>query len=280
MKILNLLNTPLTTAQWIILGIAAGIAVILLAILIYLLCILIFKPDIKAEVHAMDKTFKLEKKYADTEKRHIEAEIKVVAKGLNEKATKAQRMEFEVEQLRKELMKQGLVESHAKAVSDMTLEQLIRLKESDGKDLSGDFIINAIARKTLIDGEFQQRTDVVDFKVPLNITKNYGTADVEKLLTSFPSVSIAQEEGKNVFTYKTQGKTFALLSRLKEDGKFKLTLKCGPFYGQRLTQLYPESFQKAKFPHGMIWFTIDNGASLELVKLLVLISFNIAKAGY
>lgn len=270
------------TVQGVFILIAAGILIELLLALLYLLFIMIHKPDIKAEIHAMNKAFKEDKKRLEAEKKQADAEIKRNSKEISEEEEKARRFETEAELMREELVRQGLREEEAKEISGMTLEQLFKLKEKERKDMSPFFIINAVTRKLLIDSEFERRKDVDDFKVPVNKTRNFGVSDVEKYLTSLNEATHVSSKGKSADTYKVSDKSFALLYDLG-DGKFRLTLKCGAYFGQRLTQLYPEFFQKAKFPYGMIWFSIDNltgGCSFELIQLLGYISYNIAKAGY
>lgn len=277
----NLL-VAVTTVQWIFLGIAALGAVALLCVFVYFIYLMVAKPELKAEIGAMEKLFKEERKRIAAEKEYAKAEIKRSSKVIDEKAEKARKLELETEQMRRELMQQGIREEEAKEIANMTLDQLFALKDKERKDVSGDFVINAVTRKILIDSTFEQRQDVQDFKVPEAKTLDFAPAEVEKYLLSLFEVTHTAPKGKSAATFKILGKTFALLYDLG-DGKFKLTVKCGPYYGQRLSQLYPEFFRKATFPYGMIWFNMDNltgGCSFELVRLLVGISYNIAKAGY
>lgn len=285
MKAFNLLNSvwdAFSVPQWIFIGILVAGFVVLLCVLLYFLYVILFKPDLKAEIDAMDDVFKEEKKRIKAEKKYADAERKRSAKGIDEETEKARKAEAEAELMRLELMQQGLREEYAREVAGMTLEQLFALKLKESQDMSADFIINAITRRVLIDSEFERRADVDDFKVPLNKTLEFGIADIQSYLSSLSEVAHEGAKGKTADAFKVMGKSFALLYNLG-DGKFKLTVKCGPYYGQRLTQLYPEYFGKAKFPYGMIWFSMNSvygECSLELVKLLGYISYNIAKAGY
>jgi len=277
-----------------------------------MLYLLVFKPDLKAEINSMDALFREEKKRIIAENKEAQAEIKRSAKEIDAQAKRAQKSENEYELMRSELMQQGLREDEAKEVAGMTLQQLFDLKIKEMNDVSADFIINAITRRVLIDSEFEHRADVKDFKVPVNLTTKFTAKDVEKYLMSLDEVTLGQTKKKPAAakkktasakassdtvnikvdrqeekkpaseTYKVGGKSFALLAA-KDGGKFKLTVKCGPYYGQRLSQLYPDFFGKAKFPYGMIWFAVeksDEDCSFELVKLLISISYYIAKAGY
>jgi predicted DNA-binding protein (MmcQ/YjbR family) len=278
----NLILSVFTPVQWVFIGIFAAILLALLILLLYFLYVMIFKPDLKADINAMDAEFKEDKKRLVAEKKLAEAEIKRSAKGIDEKAERARQLESEAELMRKELMLQGVREDQAREIAIMTLSQLFELKNKEMKDVSADFMINTVARRVLIDSEFERRDDVADFKVPVNKTTGFTVKDIETYLLALPEVVYSEAKGKTADTFKVLGKSFVLLYDLN-DGKFKLTVKCGPYYGQRLAQLYPESFGKAKFPYGMIWFTLDNtygSYSFELVKLLIDISYNIAKAGY
>lgn len=282
MKNVSLLAVNLNFTQWIVLGVAVFVTVVLFAVLFYNIYRMVAKPELKYEIATMEKAFKQERKRIIAEKENAKAEIR-----RSEKAANIKPIDLETERMRRELMQQGLHEEKAKEIADMTLENLLTLKEREREDLSGDFIINAVTRKVLIDSEFEQREDIEDFKVPVNQAAECTAEEVEHYFISLSDVTQIPAKGKTADTYKVSGKAFALLNNLGE-GKFRLTIKCGPFYGQRLCQLYPEFFRESVFPYGMIWFSADNlsngsdagRCSLELVKLLGLISYNIAKAGY
>ncbi|MCL2522534.1 MAG: hypothetical protein FWE36_06710 [Erysipelotrichales bacterium] len=264
--------------QWTIIIILIVVMIALLASFIYFLYLIIFKPDVSSELSTMEKIFKEEKKRLLSEKRMTEEEIRRHMKDMDNKEERVRKLETEAELMHEELLKQGLKEEEAKRVADMSLEELVVLKNEEMKDVSGDFVINAITRKILIDKEFEVRDDVRDFKVPLAKTTGDIFNRLEPLLQSLTDIEYTEAKGKAGATYKVSGKSFAILYNLGE-GNYKLTIKCGPFYGQRLTALY-KFFEKAKFPYGMLWFSMNNGGSLELAELLIAISYNIAKAGY
>jgi len=278
----------LNDTQIIILGIALAIAVILFLVFVYVLLLRAFKPEMKAELHRIAVHFKEEKKQIIADKKHADAEIRKSKKEISAQTERAHTAENEFEQMKKELLEQGLRADDAEKIANMTLEELqeLKAKSNEGENLGAgsDFIINAVTRKVLmIDTDFERRSDIKHFKVPVNITKEFKSADVKKYIELMSDVKFDKDG-----VYKVRGKAFSKgksFAMLTGSGKkFKLTLKCGPNYGQLLTTLYPDFFGKAKFPYGMLWFSADkdadNDCSFELIKVLIAISYNIAKAGY
>lgn len=281
MRTVNNLSAVMNMPQWIFFGILAlGVAFFLL-VFCYFIYLLVYKPELKAEIAAKARMFKEEQKRIKLENERNMAEIKRSAKEIDEKAKRTSLLEDEIAKMRDELIAQGVEEERAREISNMTLSQLQRLKSKEMTDVSGAFIINAITRKVLIDSEFERRTDIEDFKVPVNKTTAVSLDTVQTYLSSFTDATHSGGAGKTAATYKTDDKSFILLTN-HGGGKFKLTVKCGSYYGLRLAGLYPEFVRKAKFPYGMIWFELENTGecSFELIKLLITISYNIAKAGY
>lgn len=280
MKNVNLFSEIMNIPQWVILGIFVIGIVILLVALIYLLYIMIYKPEIKAELRMVAKQFNEQKKLivAGTEKER--AQIRRSLKEIEEKERTAMKFNTENEILQMELMLQGMKAEDAKHIAGMTLEELLTLKDQEKKDLSGHYIINAITRKVLIDSEFVRRKDVEGFKVPANLTTEFAAEDVENCIKSLYEITHEHNARTKMDIYNIMGKAFAMFTR-RENG-FWLKIKCGTYYGQRLTQLYPQFFAKARFPSSMLWFDVlgKDGCSLELVRLLIKISYNVAKAGY
>lgn len=277
----NLLGAALTVPQWIGLGIAAFGVVFFLLVFFYFIYILIYKPELKAEIAAKARQFREEAKRIKAENQRNIAEIKRSGKEIDEKNKKTTLLEDEIAKMRAELMQDGIEEERAREISNMTIAQLLTLKNKEMTDVSPAFIINAITRKVLIDSEFERRTDVEDFKVPLNKTTGVTFETVEKLLSSLIEVAKKEGTGKRAAVYKIGGRSIAFLYN-QGDGNFMLTVKCGSYYGLRLEGLYPEFVKKAKYPYGMIYFDLKNKGecSMEIIKLLVEISYNIAKAGF
>ena len=282
MRSINVLANPMNMPQTILLLVIAGIFVVILIVMIYFFYVLVRKPHLRNEIYAKDREYKEEKKRLAAEKKAAEREIAKSSKEMDEKTKNAKKTESEADKMKNELLKQGIKEEEANKMAQMTLIQLMALKKKEATDVSSDFIINAITRRVLIDSTFKAREDVEDFKVPVDVTFEFKIEEVIKLLAKLPDVEISGAGGKKGATYKVLGKTFGILYDL-EDNKFRLTLKNGPYYANRLLFLYNNYFEKSKFPYGMLWFSVNNlskECSLELVKLLITISYNIAKAGY
>lgn len=278
---LNFLSAALNLPQWVVLGVCTLGVIFFAAVFFYFVYLLVYKPELKAEIAAKAKQFKQEARRLKAENERNLAELKRSGKEIDQKNKKTTRLEEEIAKMQAELMQQGIEEERAKEISAMSLVQLQALKSKEMTDVSGAFIVNAITRKVLIDHDFERRTDIEDFKVPMNKTTGITTEAVENLLSSLIDVTREGGKGKRAAVYKTVGRSVAFLYD-QGDGKFKLTVKCGSYYGLRLSGLYPEFVEKATYPYGMTWFNVTSadGCSLELIKLLVDISYQIAKAGF
>lgn len=280
MKAVNLFGAALTMPQWIIFGICALGVVFFLLVFCYFIYKLVYKPDLKAVIANKAGSYKNEAKNIKSENQWNQSGNR----GANEVDKKAGRMTLpgdESAKMRAELMYQGIEEERAIEISNMTISQLQTLKNGEMIDASGAYIINAITRRLLIDTEFERRTDVEDFKVPINKTTYVAHETVEKYLSELLEAEIAGDPEKSPAIYKIDGKTIALLYNLG-GGKFQMKFKCGPLYGFLLNGLYPEFIEKSAFPHEMMWFILENKGvySFELIKLLIDISYTIAKAGF
>lgn len=281
MRTVNLLSAAMNMPQWIFFIILAVGVIFFLLVLSYFIHLMVYKPELRAELANKRKLFKEEKRRIKAENESSIAEIKRSALEIAEKRRKALELESETAKMHDELIEQGFEEERAKKIADMTLTQLQTLKDKELTDVSDAFIINAITRKVLIESEFEKRKDLEDLKVPINKTKPVTVEMVEQYLTSLLEVTHKGGKGKTAAAYSTGGLVIALLYN-QGDGKFKMTFKCGSYYGQRLSMLYPDFVDKAKFPDEIIWFEIKNtgDCSMELIKLLIDMSYNIAKAGY
>ena len=276
----GLLCAVFSNLQLIIVLILAFFLLVIACIFFYYIYLLVFKPNLRAEINERSRSFALEKKQILQEKKHAEKELLRSEKRIDEKTKKANEDKRQAEQMKQELIAQGIKEAEANKMIVMTLPELLMLKRLEASDLSADFIINAITRRVLIDFKFESRNDVSDFKVPVNITTDFTVGALKSYILSLPDTISFGKGGKSATTFKIGGKAFALL--YDNGDAFKLTIKTGPYYGNRLSQLYPSFFEKAKFPYGMLWFSVAKAddCSLELLKLMTSISYNIAKAGY
>jgi len=142
--------------------------------------------------------------------------------------------------------------------------------------------VNKSTEKTILESKLQMDNLYKDIKVPLVTTKEYSINDIDTYLMLKKDIFKKQATGKKPTSYKINGKSFALLNDLG-DNKFKLTIKCGPAYGTKLSEYFKDTVSPSTFPYGFIWFSVSNEkkhSSFELIKLLIDISYAIAKIGY
>jgi len=122
-----------------------------------------------------------------------------------------------------------------------------------------------------------------DCKVPLEKTVDFSIYDIDQYISSKKNIEKVVASGKKPTSFKIKGgKSFCLLIDLGEN-KFKITLKCGPAYGTKLCEYFKDTVTVSKFPYGIIWFSVSNEAkqpSLELIKQMIDISYEIAKIGH
>ena len=264
--------------QHIFAGIMTLAIVAIIGVLIWLWYRRTFKSYAKEEIAIIEADYRQERDALLRDKTRITAELTQSEKEIDARAAQAKQAQEEAEQLRKDLMELGIREDEAKRYAEMTLTQLMDIKTKERKALSDDFIINAITRRMLIEGTFERRDDVA-FIVPANTTMEYKESDVREYIMSKDDAALNSNARNDV--YKIGGKSFIMFYRLPEN-KFKITLKCGIYYANRLCKLYAQIFSKATFPSGLLWYNVNNekGCSFELIKLLVDISYNTAKAGY
>ena len=118
------------------------------------------------------------------------------------------------------------------------------------------------------------------FSHKAKMTMDYTIEDIIAYIMSLPKVQ--HTPSMRTAVYKIKGKTFAMFSNQKIQGRYKLAVKCDPYYAEKLSELYPKNYYKAKFPKGERWYTVEdnNDCALEVAKLLIEISYNIAKAGF
>ena len=276
--VLNALH--FNAVQYVFAAILTLAILVLFVVLLWLWYRKRFKSYAKAEIAAAERDFREERARLLHEKKKTEGELAQSEKEMDKRSLQAKQAQEEAEQLRRDLVELGLQENDAKRYASMTLAELLDLKGKEKKDLSSDFIINAITRNVLMESKLSERADV-EFKVPENITMRYTVEAVRRIVANMPDAEhITNPRNESC---KIEGKAFVMLYDL-HDGQFKLTLKCGAYYANRLKGLYPQCFQKAAFPGGLLWHTVTNTngtqCSLELVQLLTEISYNISKAGY
>ena len=214
----------------------------------------------------------------ESEKKELERKLHKTGKVVDKETRRLEKDRAEAEQMERDLMATGIEQEAARKYASMNLAQLLALKGSKNTAVPGDFVINAVTRSVLQNSEYAFREDL-DFRAPESVTKEFKIDDLKSYICTFADVEYSNNKQNEIF--KIQGKSFVIFYTRSEE-KFKLTLKVGNHYADKLRVVFPKTITKAKFPSGLFWYSIDNEVecSFELAKLLVEVSYNIAKAGY
>ncbi|MCL2521848.1 MAG: MmcQ/YjbR family DNA-binding protein [Erysipelotrichales bacterium] len=163
------------------------------------------------------------------------------------------------------------------------VKKVISKEVSMASDNKLEDAINKVTAETLNKSVFAMDAAYKDCKIPLAENNEYILTDIDRYISSKINIIKTEATGKKPTSYKIKGKkSFALLIDLG-NGRFKLTVKCGPAYGVKLLEYFKNIVEQSKFPYGVIWFTVSNEVkqpSLELIKQMIDISYEIAKIGY
>ena len=277
-KLFIMASLEFSPLQYVLAGIVTLFLIASLIIFIIFLIKLIKKTEAEKEREKAEEKYKEKIKEIEKERRELERALKKAEKVSDNASSRLEKEQAEMNQMEQELIATGLDAEEAKKYASMSLLQLLKLKNKDNTNIPGDFIVNAITRRITFDYNGEVREDL-DFIVPIAKTKNFSLADIEKCIQSFEGIE--KFENKNGTTYKMEGKSFVMVNA-KENHKYRLTLKVGNHYADKLRAVLPETIIKAKFPAGLFWYNVENDeeCSLEIAKLLIEISYNIAKAGY
>jgi len=177
-----------------------------------------------------------------------------------------------------------------KANANQSAEKIVEVEKVIYKELPATFgenkledEINKVTEEVLNKSAYAMNASYTDCKIPASENLEYSLIDIDRYITNKINIIKTEASGKKPTSYKIRGKkSFALLIDLGE-GKFKITLKCGPAYGARLKEYFKDVVTQSKFPYGFLWFTVSNEVdqpSLELIKQMVDISYELAKIGY
>jgi len=143
--------------------------------------------------------------------------------------------------------------------------------------------INKVTEETLHRSILEMDAKYNDCKIPLGKSFDFSIDEIDQYIASKKNFEKVEASGKKPTSYKIKdGKSFTLLIDLG-NGKYKITLKCGPAYGAKLMEHFKDAVSVSKFPYGFIWFSVSNEIkepSLELIKQLIDISYEIAKIGH
>lgn len=142
-----------------------------------------------------------------------------------------------------------------------------------------EFKINRITGDTLDRSPYRTRKDVEEYKIAEGSSYDFEFGDIVRYAGSLKGAS-STKRGNN-YSFKVGSRCFLLAYENPEADR--VTVKCGPNFGEKLCELYP-AVQHSKFPHGLLWFTAmpENGKDkksklpLELLKQLIDISYAIS----
>ncbi|MCL2817863.1 MAG: hypothetical protein FWD39_05720 [Clostridiales bacterium] len=201
---------------------------------------------------------------------------------LKEKEAAAKKAAAAAEKARKQLQEH---ENHIKELlktTEISKKELAEYQKREGTNVYEDIVVNIITEKTLEESKLIMDPGYADVKIPQSVTFDFAVKDITDYIAKKPKITFTEGAGHKPASYKVEDKTLALVYTL-DGGKMKVTFKCGPAYGTRLCKHLPDNVSVAKFPYGLLWFTVTNEdaeCSLELMKLLLDISYKIAKLGY
>lgn len=216
------------------------------------------------------------------EKAKSQAELEESRKELAEKETAAAAAESRTAVAREQLYIREQEIRRLLETVEMTKIELAEYQKREGTNVPEDIAINALTEKTLAESELAMIPGLYDCKIPSGINFNFTLKDITDYIAMKPKITVNEGVGQKPSNYKVEDKTFAFVTALS-NGKMRMTFKCGPSYGAKLIKHLNQNVSAAKFPYGLIWFTVTNETgvcSLELVKQLLDISYKIARLGY
>ena len=267
-----------STAQYIFAGIITVAMIVLLVMFAVVLYKLFSKSEAAKDRERTELRYNRRTKEYEREKKELERKLQKAETAAEKQARRVERDRAEAEQMERELMASGIAQEDAKQYAAMTLSQLLLIKDSGNGSVPGDFIVNAITRSVVKDCPYEMRDDL-EFRTPVAITKDFNTTALRDYMCAFEDTE--RSGGSRGEVFKINGKSFAMFNT-RAGEKFRITVKVGNHYADKLRVAFPETISKAKFPAGLFWYSVENETecSLELAKLMVEISYNIAKAGY
>lgn len=227
------------------------------------------------------KALELEKDKGEQELEQSRKELKEKQDAANEAETKAILTRQQVFMKKKELQELlGNLET--------TQKELSEYQKRDGTVVPVDVAVNCVTESTLDKSELPMDTAFADCKIPKGETLTFTAADITNYIHKKANITFTEAVGKRAASFKFEdkgnktSKAFVLISDLS-GGKIRLTFKCGPDYAAKLCKHLKNNISVSSYPSGLIWFTLNNEkapCSLELIKLLIDISYRIAKIGY
>ena len=209
----------------------------------------------------------------------LRKEIEKEQQRLEDKLRAQEELEASKENKKHELVKQAGIIQNLLVSAKMTKKELDEYQREQKMFVPEDLIINEITNMVLSNSPYEMNESITDCTVVKDVTKTYTDEQVIKYLESKDDVSSGGSGRYDV--YKNVGNTFAMLFTNKETKKLCITLKCGPTYASKIETIYnSKKLCKAKFPYGLLWYTVESSVSFEMLKQLIDISYSIAGLGY
>ena len=260
------------------------VAVVLLIIFIPVFLVLKEKRKSKVQEYREASEYKHKTNailaVSEAENEVLREELEKERQRLDDKRREEAELAAMTEQRKQELKDQGEIIKNLLASAAMTKAQLEAYQKQENMIVPEDLIINTVTEMALSKSDYEMSHYVADCPIVKDETFSYTSDEIAEYIGAKKDARISGTAHCKVF--KVEGNTFAMFYPSSESGgKMRVTLKCGPTYGSKLETVYTAgAVTKAKFPYGLLWYTVDETASLEMVKLLVTISYTIATLGY
>lgn len=235
-----------------------------------------------------EKQLETKRRALELEKEQGEQELDESRKELEEKRKAAAEAEAKAKETREQLIRKKQELSELLNNLETTQEELAEYLKRDGTIVPTDVVVNISTEKVLSVSGLPMNPAYTDCKIPTGTTFDFTVKDITDYIHKKPNISFTAAVGKRPASFKFEdkanktSKSFALVSDMG-GGIFRITFKCGPDYGMKLCKHLMGSVNVSKYPSGLVWFTVNNEkspCSLEFIKLLIDISYRIAKIGY
>ena len=228
-----------------------------------------------------EKQMDVKRQSLETEKTYSKAELEKTRKELKEKEDAIKDAEVKAKAAREQLLRSEQAIQNLIMNAEVTKKELAVYQKREGTQVSEDIAINALTDKTLLQSKFAMEA-LPDCKIPKGKTMSFTVKNITDYIEKMQDITSEPGVGQKPTTYKVSKMTLALVYSLP-NGKMRVTFKCGPAYAAKLCKHLERNISVAKFPYGLMWFTVSNEnapCSLELVQHLLDISYRIAKLGY
>lgn len=228
-----------------------------------------------------EQRIEIERKALEAEEERARLELEHSRKELSEKREAADQAETAAILARQKIF---LIEQELKklfAQNEMNKKELAEYQKREGTYVPEDVVINILTERVINESLYDMDANYTDCKIPRAMAAAYKIQDIAEYIGRKPDVEVFEGKGKSPARYKVNGKSFAFLYNTGKG--ISVSLKCGMDYGTKLTNHLKGAVNNAKFPYGLIWYSVTNESRpcpLELIQLLIDISYRIAKLGY